>query len=73
MHDSFTPLGGMVPMVLMQLGEIVFGGVGAGFYGMLLYVVLAVPTGSSSWTNDGPRDGGFSFWAGVSPGFPGRW
>ncbi|SOD93365.1 potassium-transporting ATPase subunit KdpA [Caenispirillum bisanense] len=42
MHDSFTPVGGMVPMFLMQLGEIVFGGVGAGFYGMLLYVVLAV-------------------------------
>lgn len=42
MHDSFTALGGMVPMWLMQLGEVVFGGVGAGFYGMLLFVVLAV-------------------------------
>lgn len=42
MHDSFTPIGGMVPMLLMQLGEIVFGGVGAGFYGMLLFVVLTV-------------------------------
>jgi K+-transporting ATPase ATPase A chain len=42
MHDSLTPLGGMVPLVLMQLGEIVFGGVGSGLYGMLLYVVIAV-------------------------------
>lgn len=42
MHDSFTALGGMVPMWLMQLGEVVFGGVGAGLYGMLLFVVLAV-------------------------------
>ncbi len=42
MHDSFTPLGGMVPMVNILLGEIVFGGVGAGLYGMLVFVVLAV-------------------------------
>ncbi|GAA4331279.1 potassium-transporting ATPase subunit KdpA [Variovorax defluvii] len=42
MHDSFTPLGGMVPMVLMQLGEVVFGGVGTGLYGMLIFAVLAV-------------------------------
>ncbi len=42
MHDSFTPLGGMVPMWLMQLGEIVFGGVGSGLYGMLVYAVIAV-------------------------------
>ena len=42
MHDSFTPLGGLVPMVLMQLGEIVFGGVGSGLYGMLVFVVVAV-------------------------------
>ena len=42
MHDSFTPLGGMVPMGLMQLGEIVFGGVGSGLYGMLMYAVIAV-------------------------------
>ena len=42
MHDSFTALGGMIPMWLMQLGEVVFGGVGAGLYGMLLFVVLAV-------------------------------
>lgn len=41
-HDSFTPLGGLVPMVLMQLGEVVFGGVGAGLYGMLVFAVLAV-------------------------------
>ncbi|KGD74406.1 potassium-transporting ATPase subunit KdpA [Pantoea vagans] len=42
MHDSFTALGGMAPMWLMQLGEVVFGGVGAGLYGMLLFVLLAV-------------------------------
>jgi potassium-transporting ATPase potassium-binding subunit len=42
MHDSFTPLGGMVPMWLMQLGEIVFGGVGSGLYGMLMFVIVAV-------------------------------
>ncbi|WP_427310405.1 potassium-transporting ATPase subunit KdpA [Cupriavidus sp. H39] len=42
MHDSFTALGGMVPMLLMQLGEVVFGGVGSGLYGMLVYAVLAV-------------------------------
>jgi potassium-transporting ATPase potassium-binding subunit len=41
-HDSFTPLGGMVPLVNIMLGEIVFGGVGAGMYGMLIFVVLAV-------------------------------
>jgi len=42
MHDSFTPLGGMVPMVNILLGEIVFGGVGAGMYGMLIFVILSV-------------------------------
>ncbi|SCK33938.1 K+-transporting ATPase ATPase A chain [Variovorax sp. HW608] len=42
MHDSFTPLGGMVPMVLMQLGEVVFGGVGTGLYSMLIFAILAV-------------------------------
>jgi K+-transporting ATPase ATPase A chain len=42
MHDSFTPIGGLVPIVNMQLGEVVFGGVGAGMYGMLLMVVLTV-------------------------------
>jgi K+-transporting ATPase ATPase A chain len=42
MHDSFTPLGGMVPMVNMQLGEVIFGGVGAGLYGMLLFAILAL-------------------------------
>jgi K+-transporting ATPase ATPase A chain len=41
-HDSFTPLGGMVPLANIMLGEIVFGGVGAGLYGMLIYVVLSV-------------------------------
>jgi K+-transporting ATPase ATPase A chain len=42
MHDSFTPLGGLVPLVNMQLGEVVFGGVGAGLYGMLVFVILTV-------------------------------
>ncbi|MBP6564069.1 MAG: potassium-transporting ATPase subunit KdpA [Burkholderiales bacterium] len=42
MHDSFTPLGGGVPMLLMQLGEVVFGGVGSGLYGMLIFAILAV-------------------------------
>jgi K+-transporting ATPase ATPase A chain len=42
MHDSFTPLGGLVPMVNMQLGEVIFGGVGAGLYGMLVMVILTV-------------------------------
>ncbi|MDQ8727721.1 potassium-transporting ATPase subunit KdpA [Bradyrhizobium sp. LHD-71] len=42
MHDSFTALGGMIPMINMQLGEIIVGGVGAGLYGMLLFVVLAM-------------------------------
>jgi potassium-transporting ATPase potassium-binding subunit len=42
MHDSFTPLGGLVPMWLIQLGEVVFGGVGAGLYGMLMFAIVAV-------------------------------
>ncbi len=42
MHDSFTPLGGMVPMWLMQLGEVIFGGVGSGLYGMLAFAIVAV-------------------------------
>ena len=42
MHDSFTALGGMIPLINMQLGEIIIGGVGAGFYGMLLFVILTV-------------------------------
>lgn len=42
MHDSFTPLGGLVPMWLMQLGEVIFGGVGSGLYGMLVFAILAV-------------------------------
>ncbi len=42
MHDSFTPLGGMIPLVNMQLGEVVFGGVGTGLYGMLVFAILAV-------------------------------
>ncbi|MCL5280205.1 MAG: potassium-transporting ATPase subunit KdpA, partial [Planctomycetes bacterium] len=42
MHDSFTPLGGLVPLVNMELGEVVFGGVGAGLYGMLMFAILAV-------------------------------
>ena len=42
MHDSFTPLGGMVPMWLIQLGEVIFGGVGSGLYGMLAFAIVAV-------------------------------
>ena len=42
MHDSFTPLGGLIPMVMMQIGEVVFGGVGCGLYGMLAFVIVAV-------------------------------
>ena len=41
-HDSFTPIGGLVPLANIQLGEVVFGGVGAGLYGMLVYVILSV-------------------------------
>ena len=42
LHDSFTPISGFVPLMLMQLGEVVFGGVGSGLYGMLVFAVLAV-------------------------------
>jgi K+-transporting ATPase ATPase A chain len=42
MHDSYTPLGGLVPMWLMQLGEVIFGGVGSGLYGMLVFALVAV-------------------------------
>ena len=42
MHDSFTPLGGLVPLVNIQLGEVIFGGVGSGLYGMLVFVILAI-------------------------------
>ena len=42
MHDSFTPLGGLFPMALMQLGEVVFGGVGSGLYGMLVFAIITV-------------------------------
>lgn len=42
MHDSFTPLGGLIPMWLMQLGEVIFGGVGSGLYGLLIFAILAV-------------------------------
>jgi K+-transporting ATPase ATPase A chain len=42
MHDSFTPLGGMIPIIMMQLGEIIYGGVGSGLYGMLLMVIVAM-------------------------------
>ncbi len=42
MHDSYTPLGGAVPLVMMQLGEVIFGGVGAGLYGMLVFAIMAV-------------------------------
>jgi K+-transporting ATPase ATPase A chain len=42
MHDSFTPVGGMIPIIMMELGEIIYGGVGSGLYGMLLMVIVAV-------------------------------
>jgi K+-transporting ATPase ATPase A chain len=42
MHDSYTPLGGLIPMWLMQLGEVIYGGVGSGLYGMLIFAILAV-------------------------------
>jgi K+-transporting ATPase ATPase A chain len=42
MHDSYTPLGGLVPLVMMQFGEVIFGGVGSGLYGMLAFVMIAV-------------------------------
>ena len=42
MHDSFTPLGGLVPLFNIQTGEVIFGGVGAGLYGMLIFVILTV-------------------------------
>src|SRR4029434_10112521 len=42
MHDSFTPLGGLVPMFMMQMGEVIYGGVGSGLYGMLMFVIVAV-------------------------------
>lgn len=42
MHDSFTPLGGLIPMWLMQLGEVIYGGVGSGLYGMILFAIVAV-------------------------------
>jgi K+-transporting ATPase ATPase A chain len=42
MHDSFTPLGGLVPLAMMQLGEVIFGGVGSGLFGMLIFVIIAV-------------------------------
>ena len=42
MHDSFTPIGGMMPIVMIQLGEIIYGGVGSGLYGMLLMVIVAM-------------------------------
>ena len=42
MHDSFTPLGGLVPLMNMQLGEVIFGGVGSGMYGMLIFIFVAI-------------------------------
>ena len=42
MHDSFTPLGGMVPLINIMLGEVVFGGVGAGLYGIIVFIILSV-------------------------------
>jgi K+-transporting ATPase ATPase A chain len=49
MHDSFTPLGGMVVLVNIMLGEVVFGGVGSGLYGMLIFVVSRSSSPASWW------------------------
>ncbi len=65
MHDSYTPLGGLVPMWLIQLGEVIFGGVGSGLYGMIVFAIIAVFVAGSddrthariSWQEDrGVRD-----------------
>ena len=53
MHDSFTPLGGMVPLINLMLSEVIFGGVGAGMYGMLVFVILRLYCGI-----DGGADAG---------------
>ncbi len=54
MHDSYTPLGGMVTMLLMQLGEVIFGGVGCGLYGMLAFCdTHGIYSRSYGWTNAG--------------------
>lgn len=42
MHDSYTPMGGLVPLLMMQFGEVIYGGVGCGLYGMLIYVIITV-------------------------------
>ena len=42
MHDSFTPLGGLVQLLMMQFGEVVYGGIGSGLYGMLVFVIIAM-------------------------------
>src|SRR5258706_5522285 len=42
MHDSFTPIGGLVPLWMIELGEVVYGGVGSGLYGMLIFAIIAV-------------------------------
>ena len=49
MHDSLTPIGGLVPLFNMHMGEVVFGGVGAGLYGMLIFVILAIFIAASWW------------------------
>ncbi len=52
MHDSFTSIGGLVPLVNIQLGEVIFGGVGAGLYGMLVMVLLSVFIAGSDGRSD---------------------
>ena len=63
MHDSFMPIAGMVPLLNMQLGEVIFGGVGAGLYGMLMFAILAVfiagPDGRAHARVPGQEDRGF--------------
>jgi K+-transporting ATPase A subunit len=61
-HDSYTPLGGLVPMVLIQLGEVFFGGVGSGLYGMLIFTVLAVFV-AGLMTRSGARTRTTSCWS----------
>ncbi len=86
MHDSFTPLGGMVPLVNIELGEIVFGGVGSGLYGMLLFAITrhvrgrtdgGAHAGISGQEDRGPGsedgDAGHSDPAAVHPGLYPRW
>ena len=67
MHDSFTALGGMIPLINMQLGEIIVGGVGAGLYGFLLFAILFMVLSYLTTTPEhsfiGRHAGGLFVWA----------